>query len=222
MKFTNEQALESLKSELTNKGRKTLRMSDRSLKSLTDTLIAKLADDETGLPDFISSALEILNPVNDNIGKDRSDFIKNWEKEHPVNGDNGAEQNPSDVSQNQESSANPELKALIERIDKLEKEKADAEKQRTIAQKRKDVVTKLKEKGVKDDEWMSDFLSEVNITEEFDVDSKVESYVKLYNKSKATAGSPVPPAIPNGGAPAGQNSLSDVSALAKQRRAQMS
>ena len=112
------------------------------------------------------------------------------------------------------------MKALMERIAALEKDKEESSKKASIAQKRKDIIAKLKEKGVKDDEWLNDFLSEVNITADLDVDAKSDSWVKLYNKSKANVGNPVPPANPNGGdsSSAFAQSIKAASALAKQER----
>lgn len=217
MKFTNEQAFESLKSELTNKGRKTLRMSERTLKALTDNLVNKLADEEMGLPDFVETALDFLNPVNDNIGKDKSDFVKNWEKEHPTD-PKSVETPPTEPK----PTDNSELAALKAEIEALKQQNAEAAKKATIASKRKELVAKLKEKGVKDDEWVSNFLSEVNITEDLDVDAKVDSWLKLYNKSVANGGSSVPPANPGGGgsdADAFKKSIEAAAALAKQDRA---
>lgn len=192
MKFTKEQAFENLKRELTNNGKKTLRMSERTLNSILETLIEKFADDEIGLPDFTVEALKVLNPVNDNIGKDKSDYVKEWKKEHP--------DQPEDVNpETKPQTSNPELDALKAEIEALKKVNAEANKQKTIAQKRSDAIAKLKEKGVKDEEWMNDFLSEVNIHEDLDVDSKVESWLKIYNKSHARVGGAPAPDNPSGG-----------------------
>lgn len=215
MKFTNDQAFESLKSELTNKGRKTLRMSERTLKALTDNLVNKLADEEMGLPDFVETALDFLNPVNDNIGKDKSDFVKNWEKEHPTDTP-PVDTPPTETKPND----NSELAALKAEIESLKQQNAEAAKKATIASKRKELVAKLKEKGVKDDEWVSNFLSEVNITEDLDVDAKADSWLKLYNKSAANGGSSVPPANPGGGSAADsfKKSIEAAAQLAKKER----
>lgn len=214
MKFTEEQAREALRAELTNKGRKSLAMSDRTLAKMTESLTKKLADDEMGLPEFVESALEILNPMNDNIRKDKSDFANKWKEEHPE------PEPPADPDQ-KDSKDDPVNKAYEERIAALEKRLKDNDLKSVLAQKRSDVVSKLKEKGVKDDEWIETFLSEVNITEDFDVEAKAESYVKLYNKTKANGGSPVPPANPNT-PPADSayaQSIKEAAAIAKQRRA---
>lgn len=197
MKFTKEDAFESLKRELTNNGRKTLRMSEKSLDKLTESLMSKFANDETGLPDFVTDVKDLLETFNSNIEKDRSDFIKQWKEEHP-------ESEPPKPTENPKPKENetPEMKALLERIAALENDKAENAKKANIAQKRKDVIAKLKEKGIKDDEWVNNFLSEVNITEDLDVDAKADSWLKLYNKSQASGGNPTVPQNPQGN---GQN-----------------
>lgn len=217
MKFTKEDAFESLKRELTNNGRKTLRLSDRSLNKITENLMKKFADDETGLPDFVADVKEILEECNGNVGKDVSDHIKKWNDEHP---ETDKDEKSEKTEQPKSDSENPELKSLLERIAVLEKDKAENEKKATIAQKRKDVVAKLKEKGVKDEEWLNDFLSEVNIGDDFDVDAKADSWLKLYNKSKANGGNPVTPANPSGGGNNEYaNSIKAAADMAKRERA---
>lgn len=210
MKFTKEQAFESLKRELTNNDKKTLRMSIKSLDKLTDTLISEFADEEIGLPDFCTKALTILNVVNDNVGKDKSDFVKNWEKDHPSD---PTDPNPEPPKPKE----NPEMKALMDRIAALEADKQASEKKATIAQKRKEMSDKLKEKGVKDDKWVEKLLSKVNLDREFEIDAEVEEILPLYNAAKANGGNTVLPGNPTG-SPQGQQNLDDVSALAKQRR----
>lgn len=214
MKFTNEQAVEALRSELTNKGRKTLHMSERTLAKQTEILVKKLANDETGLPEFVADAIEILNEFEGDARKKNSDFAK-YKEAHPETNPQNQDPEPS------KSTESPEMKALMERIAALEKDKAESEKKASIAQKRKDITAKLKEKGVKDDEWLNDFLSEVSITEDFDVDAKAESFVKLYNKSKASGGNSVPPASPTGGGndSAIAQSIKAAAELAKKERA---
>lgn len=213
MKFTEEQAREALRAELTNKGRKSLAMSDRTLAKTTESLMKRLADEEMGLPDFVEIAVEILNPVNDNIRKDKSDFANKWKEEHP-------EPEPSTNTEPPKPTENPEIKALMERIAALETDKKESEKRASIAQKRKDLTAKLKAKGVKDEEWMNDFLSEVNVTEDFDVDAKVDTFVKLYNKSRSNGGGAPAPGNPDGGsaADAFKKSIEAAAQLAKKER----
>ena len=208
MKFTNEQAVEALRAELTNKGRKTLHMSARTLAEQTENLVELLADEEMGLPDFVTKAIKILNTTEGDARKKNSDFEK-YKKEH-------SESDPNDDSDPEpKTKEDPALKAYEERIAALEKRLKDADTKSVLAQKRKDISVKLKEKGVKDDEWLNDFLSEVNITEDLDVDAKSDSWIKLYNKTQANRGKSVPPANPNGDNSSDKVDLGDVSELAK-------
>lgn len=211
MKFTNEQAVEALRAELTNKGRKTQHVFDRTITSLVETLTKnkRFVDDEMGLPDFVAEAIEILNAYEGDARKKNSDFAK-YKELHPE-----TNSEPPADPETPKPTEDPAMKAYEERIAALEKRLKDADTKSVLAQKRKDITAKLKEKGVKDDEWLNDLLSEVNITEDFDVDAKAESYVKLYNKSRANGGNPVPPANPNGGTPNNEVKLDDVSELAK-------
>lgn len=211
MKFTNEQAVEALRAELTNKGRKTQHVFDRTITSLVETLTKnkRFVDDEMGLPDFVAEAIEILNAYEGDARKKNSDFAK-YKELHPE-----TNSEPPADPETPKPTESPELKAYEERIAALEKRLKDADTKSVLAQKRKDITAKLKEKGVKDDEWLNDLLSEVNITEDFDVDAKAESFVKLYNKSRANGGNSVPPANPNGGTPNNEVKLDDVSELAK-------
>lgn len=194
MTFTQEQAVKILNGKLTNDGKKTLRMSEKSLNALVETLLPLLATDETGIDDFVKTVEPICSTFNGNVEKDRTTFINQWKKDHsetdPAANNNAANQ----------ASESPELKAALERIAALEAKDAENAKKATIAQKRKDVVSKLKEKGVKDENWLNDFLSEVNIGDDFDVEAKAESWLKLYNKFKANGGSSVPPENPAGSA----------------------
>lgn len=210
MKFTNEQAVEALRAELTNKGRKTLHLSEDTLKRQTEILVRLVANEEMGLPDFVTLAVESLNVYEGDARKKDSIHAKKemeWEAQTKQNPDDPEPPKPTE---------NPELKAALERIAALEKQNAEATARASIAQKKKDITAKLKEKGVKDEEWLNDFLSEVNITEDLDVDAKSDSWVKLYNKSKANGGNPVPPANPNGGSPNDKVKMDDVVAYIEQ------
>ena len=82
MKFTKEQAVEALRAELTNKGRKTQHMFDRTLANLTEILVKKFANEDTGLPDFVTDMMEIFNEVEGDARKKNSDFAK-YKEAHP-------------------------------------------------------------------------------------------------------------------------------------------
>lgn len=214
MKFTKEQAVEALRAELTNKGRKTQHMFDRTLASLTAILTKKLANDETGLPDFVADVIEIFNEVEGDARKKNSDFAK-YKESHPESTP------PKDEPKTDEPKTTPEYEALKAEIEALKAANALNEKNQKLSAKKTDLITALGNKGIKDKEWLDTFLSEVNITEDMDVEAKAESYAKLYNKSKANV-SPTPtPGNPTGGGEDDFASLKAASELAKQRDEQL-
>lgn len=213
MKFTEEQAREALRAELTNKGRKTLHMSEQTLAGQTAFLMKNLANEDTGLPEFVASAIESLNIIEGGARKKDSDHAK-YRESHPDPKDNDDPEPPKPTD-------NPEMQKLLERIAALEKDKEESRKRTSIERKRKDVAAKLREKGVKDEEWLTDFLSEVNVTEDMDVDAKADKWLKVYNRSKANGGNPVPPKNAAGGGDVSDQYKSSITAaveLAKKQQ----
>ena len=177
MKFTKEQAFEILRSNLTNGGKKTLRMSEKSINAQLDTLIPLVANDEMELNDFIEKVKPTFATMNSNAEKDNSDFIKQWKEQHPD------QNNPEPKKPT--STDNPEIKAMMDRIEALEKENNENKLKAEVAEKRSELVAKMKEKGITDTEWIDSFLGEVTIDKDVDVDAKAESFLKIYNKTKA-------------------------------------
>lgn len=208
MKFTQSEAAKKISGILT-RGGKDQQLSDRTIAENLDSLMKVMVNDETELDDFVKQVEPLFKTWQANAKKDTSDFIDKWKEKY------GEPTEPPKDPEPPKPAESPELKAALERIAALEKINAEATQRASIAQKRKDIAAKLKEKGVKDDEWLGDFLSEVNITEDLDVEAKTDSWVKLYNKSKANGGNPVPPVNPNGGTPSDKIKLDDVSELAK-------
>lgn len=183
MKFTKEEAFESLKGILTNSGKKPLRMSERSLKEQSEILIELCADEEMDVDTFVNKVSKLLNSTNSNVEKDSSDrikdFVNQWKKEHP-------DQEPKPAGSS--DSDNPQIKTLMDEIKAMREEMNAGKRENAIKAKRNELASALKKKGVKDEEWMSDFLSEINITEDMDVDVKADSFLKIYNRSRADVG----------------------------------
>lgn len=183
MKFTKEEAFESLKGILTNSGKKPLRMSERSLKEQSEILIELCADEEMDVDTFVNKVSKLLNSTNSNVEKDSSDrikdFVNQWKKEHP-------DQEPKPAGSS--DSDNPQIKTLMDEIKAMREEMNAGKRGNAIKAKRNELASALKKKGVKDEEWVNDFLSEINITEDMDVDAKADSFLKIYNRSRADVG----------------------------------
>ena len=213
MKFTKEEAFEKLKGLLTNNGKKDLQMSERSINEQLEVLMPLIANDEMELDDFIGKVEASFEVMNSNAKKDNSDFVKEWEKNHPV-----AEPPKNDPPKNNEPS--DAMDALLKRIDELEKKNAERDKEVILAQKRKDLLKAMKDKGIKDENWSKSFIEEISITEDFDVDAKADAYLKIYNKSQAgqTGNGSTPfGSSSNGGDPNKKDPLAAARAIIEQR-----
>lgn len=213
MKFTKEEAFEKLKVILTNNGKKSLRMTERSIGKQLDTLIPLIANDEMELDDFVGKVKDTFSTMNSNAEKDNADFVKEWEKNHPV--PEPPKDDPKKVDEPNEAMA-----ALLKRIDELERKNAERDKEVILAQKRRDLLKAMKEKGIKDENWSKSFIEEISITEDFDVDAKADAYLKIYNKSQAsdTGYDTTPRGVSSTGTdPNKKDPLSEVRKLVEQR-----
>lgn len=197
MKFTKEEVLEQLKNELT-KGGKTLHLSDRTINENVDDLLPLLANDETELSDFMKKALPFVKRTNANFEKEKADFIKSYK---PV------EETKKTDERTTSAVGDETIAELKSKLEKLESMYETEKRNKTIGALKRSLKSKLKEKGVSDEEWLDTFIPELNITEQFDVDSKIDSYVKIYNKSKATTPPDVTPLNSQSG---GTGSLDDL------------
>ena len=198
MKFTKEEAFESLKGILTNNGKKTLRMSEKSINKQLESLMPLIANEEMELKDFVDKVKDTFSVMNSNAEKDNSDFVKQWEKDHQ-------KVNP-EPDKNDDPKPDDAMAKLLKRIDELEQKEAQREKERSISDKRSQLLKAMKEKGIKDEQWSKDFVSEISITEDFDIEAKADSFLKLYNKSKASSANGNNGATPKGASAGGNNS----------------
>lgn len=217
MKFTKEEAFESLKGILTNGGKKPLRMSEKSINKQLETLMPLIANEEMELKDFVEKVKDTFSVMNSNAEKDNSDFVKQWEKDHPT-------PNPNpEPKKDDESKGDDAMAKMLKRLEELENREKAREKEITIAQKRKDLLNAMKEKGIKDEQWSKDLVAEISLTDDFDIEAKAESYLKLYNKSKAVSAEgdgKTPLDTSNGGGQRDVNPFKEASEMKKREREQ--
>lgn len=179
MKFTKEEAFENLKGILTNGGKKTLRMSEKSINKQLDSLMPLIANEDMELNDFVAKVKDTFSVMNSNAEKDNSDFVKQWEKDHP-------QVNPEPPKPN-EPAPDDAMAKMLKRLEELENREAAREKEKVIFDKKRDLLNAMKEKGIKDEQWAKDLVAEISLTEDFDIEAKADSYLKLYNKSQAAS-----------------------------------
>lgn len=183
MKFTKDEARKELSALMTAKGEK-LNLSERSLNEQLDTLIPLLANEETELSDFVNAVLPVFKTADANVRNDVSLGINEYKQKNPV-------KTKEDTTEG--------ISAYEKRIAELEAKFADAEKRSRAEETRKTIVSKLKDKGVKDEEWVSSLLAEIGMSDDVNVDTKVDSILAIYNKAKATFAKNATPGQANGG-----------------------
>lgn len=185
MKFTKDQAYKELVAKMTANGEK-LNLSERSINEQLEALIPLVASEETEINDFIEKCLPIFKTSNANVRNDVSNGIKSYIDANPY-------KKVDDVKKEAKKPEDDVNKELLERLASLEEKLTLSEKEKKVSSVKATLIEKMKSKGVKDDEWINDFISEITITEDFDVENKVESFVKIYNKSKSNVDPNVSP-----------------------------
>lgn len=192
MKFTKEDANKELVRLMTENGEK-LNLSERSINEHLDNLMPLLANDETELNAFVQQILPLMKTADANVRHDVSVGIADFKKGYkpttePIIQNNGGEGGSGDSSNDE----------LINRLKALEDKLKKSEEESKIKSIKMDFIAKAKEKGVSDEEWLKDYVDEISIGADCDVDAKVESCLKFFNKSKAQLGGLVTPK-PGGG-----------------------
>lgn len=184
MKFTKEQLLDALKAKLTANG-KHLSISEKTIKSLSDSHYDLLVSEETEINDLVSKILPQYVSLNGNYEKDNADFIKKWKEEHPESKSKETNlPNPNNVN---DGSSEVEKK-LLERLEALEKKEAEAEAARLTSVKRSELLEKFKEKGISDNKWIDAYLKKLSISKDTDVEAETADALDFYNLSHANNG----------------------------------
>lgn len=208
MKFTKEDAFKELVKQMTVNGEK-LNLSDRSINEQVEALLPLVANEEMELTDFVSKTLPMFKTANANVRNDVAQGIRDYRDSNPVTPTNNpTPANPKDKT----------ISELLERIEKMESESAAVKQRERENEIRRTITTKLKEKGVKDKDWVSSFLSEITITEDFDIDAKVESYLNIYNKAMATINPNVTPVAAGGKPINDDDTIKRAAEIARQNR----
>ena len=197
MKFTKQQAVEEITAKITDKdkdldlARTVNECVENALRMVGDNEEMELNDFVSFVQPFVATAAGLAHKNAATATKTLQEKIAELEKKDPAKTD-------PKTDPKKDPEPNSEMKALLDRIEALEKDKSENAKATKIADKRKEISSKLKELGVNDEKWVESMLKEVSITEETDVEQKSKDYLALYNASHpASSITPRTPGAPN-------------------------
>lgn len=214
MKFTKEEAFENIKSKLTEKGKK-LFMSERSINEQLETLMPLVANEEMELTDFVEKVYKSFETMNLNSNKDQSDFVKDWKAQNPSPAPANTEPSqPATVDDNNRKV----FEEMRKQIDELIAERDNNRKATAIADKRNALKVAMKNKGIKDEQWIADYANEISISEDLDVDSKADAALKIYNRVIAASSGAATPNASSSSGKSPDKSLAHVESFMKARR----
>lgn len=181
MKFTKEKAIEELKAKIPTKD-KDLDLG-RTISEAVDNSIELIGEDsEMELKDFVE---KVWKQVKTSIGLTHSENSKVATKMQGQIDELQKKVNEKDPKPDGKGNdVDPKVKALQDEVDNLKKRFADEDKEKSIAEKRAAIIAKMAE-SIKDKDWINDYMSQITVTEETDVDAKAKDYVAFYNKTQA-------------------------------------
>lgn len=180
--FTREEAIKALEAKIPTKD-KELDLG-RTISEAVDNSIELIGEDsEMELNDFVE---KVFKQVKTSIGLTHSENSKVATKmqsqidelQKKVNGKN---QQTDDGKGDKDD---PKFKSLQDELDTIKKRFADEDRQKSIAEKRSAIINKMAE-SIPDKDWINDYMSQITVTEDTDVDAKAKDYVAFYNKTQA-------------------------------------
>ena len=198
-KFTKQEAIKALEAKVPAKD-KELDLG-RTISEAVDNSLELIGEDsEMELEDFVA---KVFKQVKTSIGLTHSENSKVAQKmqsqldelQKKIDGKSGQKKDDDDGGGN--GNENKEIKAMMEKIAKMEEKLAAKETADTVAEKRKQLIAKMSE-DIKDNEWIDGYLAEINVTADTDVEAKAKDYVAFFNKTH-TKGGKVTPKSTDGG-----------------------
>lgn len=198
-KFTKQEAIKALEAKVPTKD-KELDLG-RTISEAVDNSLELIGEDsEMELEDFVA---KVFKQVKTSIGLTHSENSKVAQKmqsqldelQKKIDGKSGQKKDGEDGDGS--GNENKEIKAMMEKIAKMEEKLAAKETADTVAEKRKQLIAKMSE-DIKDNEWIEGYLAEISVTADTDVEAKAKDYVAFYNKTH-TKGGKVTPKSTDGG-----------------------
>lgn len=183
MKFTKEQAVESIKGKFADKA-KGIDL-DRTIDEAVSNGIEMIGENsEMELDAFtaiveknVSTALGLAKHLKKDAATELQKQIDELQQKLGL-------KTPPPPKKEEIKSEDPAIQAILDKMNAMEEKLASTEKEKSISEKRSQLVAKMKE-SIKDEEWISSFLAEISITEDTDIEAKAKDYVAFYNKTQA-------------------------------------
>lgn len=232
MKFTKEQALESIKAKFIGKsGNTSQKVSDKTISDTIESLldIEGVVTDETELDDFVGKAFKIISSTNNNIIKEQSDFVKNYKPEPPATPPQeprvkDESPKPEEGKFNQEALSSLFQEILDARLNPVMQELNGVKKERE-RQIRNEQLSKLTESLKLTKDWKADFelateVATLKLGEDASADAIFTEAKSRFNKTLAAKGQTYAPVDGSGGEGEGKSPLKGyVDEIQKERKA---
>ena len=196
MKFTKEQAVESIKGKFADKA-KGIDL-DRTIDEAVSNGIEMIGENsEMELDAFtaiveknVSTALGLAKHLKKDAATELQKQINELQQKL------GLQDTPPKETPKVIKSEGPAIQAILDKMNAMEAKIAQTEKEKSVSEKRNQLIAKMKE-SIKDEEWINAYLAEISVTEETDVEAKAKDYVAFYNKTHAKGGKITPKSTDN-------------------------
>jgi len=192
MKFTKEQAIESITSKFADKA-KGIDLKRTIEEAVSNCMEMVGENSEMELDAFVgfveknvSSALGFAKHLKKTATESMQEQLAELQRKL-----DGKEPPKTDDDDKPIKTDDPALKAMQDEIAEMKKKLAAKDAEEAVTEKRKQLVAKMGE-SIKDKDWIEAYLSEISITAETDVEAKAKDYVAFYNKTHAKGGKVTP------------------------------
>jgi len=190
--FTREQAIKELEAKIPTKdkdldlGRTISEAVDNSIELIGENSEMELKDFVEKVFKQVKTSIGLTHSENSKVANKMQSQIDELQKKvnekDPKPDGKGDDVDPKPDGKGDD--VDPKVKALQEELDNIKKRFEDEDKKKSIAEKRAAIIAKMAE-SIKDKDWINDYMSQITVTEETDVDAKAQDYVAFYNKTQA-------------------------------------
>lgn len=192
MKFTKEQAIKELEAMIPAKdkeldlGRTISEAVDNSMELIGEDSEMELSDFVVKVFKQVKSSIGLTHSENSKVANKMQEQIAQLQKQI-----DGKQKQKTQEGNDDSKSEDPTIKELMDKLTKMEEKMQRSETENAIAEKRNQLVAKMGE-SIKDKGWIEDYLKEISITAETDVEAKAKDFVAFYNKTQSGGGRMTP------------------------------